>query len=80
MSGRGTAGSRRPSAVTILSGLIVLLAAPTWIIPADTHDRGPSEAMGKDVLVALFRPVRARGRWRVRAATPGARPAEPGRG
>lgn len=74
MSGSGTAGLRCPSAVTILFGLIVLLAALTWIIPAGTHDRGPSEAMGKNVLVAWFRPVRARGRCRERAATPGARP------
>lgn len=80
MSGSGTAGFRGPSGVTILFGLIVLLAAPTWIIPAGTHDRGPSEAIGKDVPVAWFRPVRARGRCRERAAAPGARPTEPGRG
>lgn len=43
---------RFPSAFTILFGLILLVAALTWIIPAGQYARAPSEALGKDVPVA----------------------------
>jgi uncharacterized ion transporter superfamily protein YfcC len=43
---------RFPSAFTILFGLIILVAALTWIIPAGQYARVPSEALGKDVPVA----------------------------
>ncbi len=46
------AGFRFPSAFTILFGLIVLVAALTWIIPAGQYQRVPSEMLGKDVPVA----------------------------
>jgi uncharacterized ion transporter superfamily protein YfcC len=45
-------GFRFPSAFTILFGLILLVAALTWIIPAGQYARAPSEALGKDVPVA----------------------------
>ena len=45
-------GFRFPSAFTILFGLIVLVAALTWIIPAGLYQRVPSEALGKDIPVA----------------------------
>lgn len=45
-------GFRFPSAFTILFGLIILVAALTWIIPAGQYRRIPSEALGKDVPVA----------------------------
>lgn len=45
-------GFRFPSAFTILFGLIVLVAALTWIIPAGQYARVASEALGKDVPVA----------------------------
>ncbi|MBK5926078.1 YfcC family protein [Rhodobaculum claviforme] len=45
-------GFRFPSAFTILFGLIVLVAALTWIIPAGQYERVPSEALGRDVPVA----------------------------
>ena len=45
-------GWRFPSAFTILFGLIILVAALTWIIPAGQYDRVASEALGKDVPVA----------------------------
>lgn len=45
-------GFRFPSAFTILFGLIILVAALTWIIPAGQYARVPSEALGKDVPVA----------------------------
>ena len=43
--------SRFPSAYTILFGLIVLMAALTWIIPAGQYDRVNNEALGKNVPV-----------------------------
>ncbi len=46
------AGFRFPSAFTILFGLIILVAALTWIIPAGQYTRVASEALGKDVPVA----------------------------
>jgi uncharacterized ion transporter superfamily protein YfcC len=52
MSDTEKTGFRFPSAFTILFGLIVLVAALTWIIPAGQYDRVPSEALGKDVPVA----------------------------
>jgi len=45
-------GFRFPSAFTILFGLILLVAALTWIIPAGEYARVTSEALGKDVPVA----------------------------
>ncbi len=45
------AGSRFPSAYTILFVLIVLMAALTWIIPAGQYQRVANEALGKDVPV-----------------------------
>ncbi len=45
-------GFRFPSAFTILFGLIILVAALTWIIPAGQYQRIPSAALGKDVPVA----------------------------
>ena len=45
-------GFRFPSAFTILFGLIILVAALTWIIPAGQYQRVASEALGKDVPVA----------------------------
>jgi len=43
---------RFPSAFTILFGLIILVAALTWIIPAGQYARVASEALGQDVPVA----------------------------
>ena len=43
---------RFPSAFTILLGLILFVAALTWIIPAGRYARVPSEALGKDVPIA----------------------------
>ena len=43
---------RFPSAFTILFGLIILIAALTWVIPAGQYTRVASEALGKDVPVA----------------------------
>lgn len=40
-----------PTAYTILFGLIILVAALTWIIPAGSYDRENNEALGKDVPV-----------------------------
>lgn len=45
-------GLRFPSAFTILFGLIILVAALTWIVPAGLYQRVPSAALGKDVPVA----------------------------
>ena len=45
-------GFRFPSAFTILFGLIVLIAALTWIIPAGQYARVASEALGADVPLA----------------------------
>lgn len=52
MSATEKPGFRFPSAFTILFGLIILVAALTWIIPAGQYQRIPSEALGKDVPVA----------------------------
>jgi len=43
---------RFPSAFTILFGLIVLVAALTWIIPAGQYQRVLNPALGKEVPVA----------------------------
>jgi uncharacterized ion transporter superfamily protein YfcC len=40
-----------PTAYTILFGLIIVVAAATWIVPAGQYDRQKSEALGKDVPV-----------------------------
>lgn len=45
-------GFRFPSAFTILFGLIILVAALTWIIPAGQYARVRSAALGKDIPVA----------------------------
>jgi uncharacterized ion transporter superfamily protein YfcC len=41
-----------PTAYTILFGLLIFVAALTWIIPAGEFERAPNEALGKDVPVA----------------------------
>ncbi len=41
-----------PTAFTILFGLIVLVAALTWIIPAGQYDRVQNAALNKQVPVA----------------------------
>lgn len=40
-----------PTAYTILFGLIILVAALTWIVPAGSYDRVTNEALGRDVPV-----------------------------
>jgi uncharacterized ion transporter superfamily protein YfcC len=45
-------GVRFPTAYSILFGLIAVMAALTWIIPAGLYQRVPSVALGKDVPVA----------------------------
>lgn len=40
-----------PTAYTILFGLIVVVAAATWIVPAGQYERKLSEALGKEVPV-----------------------------
>ena len=40
-----------PTAFTILFGLILFVAALTWLIPAGEYDRVKNEALGKDVPV-----------------------------
>ncbi|WP_417670417.1 YfcC family protein [Roseibium sp.] len=40
-----------PTAFTILFGLIILVAAATWIIPAGEYDRTFNESLGRDVPV-----------------------------
>lgn len=45
-------GFRFPSAFTILFGLIILVAALTWIIPAGQYQRVYNDALGRDVPVA----------------------------
>ncbi|WP_299560703.1 YfcC family protein [uncultured Sulfitobacter sp.] len=42
---------RFPSAFTILFGLIVLVAALSWIVPAGQYDRVTNEALGKETPV-----------------------------
>ena len=44
--------SRFPTAFTILFGLIVLMAALTWFIPAGQYDRAMNEAVGREIAVA----------------------------
>lgn len=44
--------SRFPTAYTILFGLIVLVAALTWVIPAGQYERVVDEAVGRTVAVA----------------------------
>ena len=46
------AGFRFRPAFTIPLGLIILVAVPTWIIPAGLYQRRLSKAVGKDVAVA----------------------------
>ena len=41
-----------PTAYTILFGLIILVAALTWVIPSGQYDRAKNEAVGKEVAVA----------------------------
>lgn len=43
---------RFPSAFTILFGLIILVAALMWIIPAGKYQRIPAETLGTHVPVA----------------------------
>lgn len=45
-------GFRFPSAFTILFGLIILVAALTWIIPAGQYQRVYNDALDRDVPVA----------------------------
>jgi uncharacterized ion transporter superfamily protein YfcC len=45
-------GFRFPTAFTILFGLIVVVAALTWIVPAGQYERAHSEALGRDVPLA----------------------------
>jgi len=40
---------RFPSAIAILFGLIILVAALTWIIPAGQYAHVASEALGQDI-------------------------------
>ncbi len=40
-----------PTAFTILFGLIILVAAATWIVPAGQYDRVENEALGRSVPV-----------------------------
>lgn len=42
---------RFPSAFTILFGLILAMAALTWMLPAGQYDRAPSQTLGKDAPV-----------------------------
>src|SRR5690606_12970795 len=49
-----------PSAFTILFGLIVLVAAMTWIIPAGQYQRAMNPALNREVPVAgTYAPVEA---------------------
>lgn len=41
-----------PTAYTILFGLIIIVAALTWVIPAGQYDRVANEAVGKEIAVA----------------------------
>ena len=43
--------SRFPTAYTILFGLIVIVAALTWIIPAGQYDRAMNEEVGREIAV-----------------------------
>jgi uncharacterized ion transporter superfamily protein YfcC len=44
--------SRFPTAYTILFGLIIFVAALTWIIPAGSYERAMSDAVGREIAVA----------------------------
>ena len=44
--------SRFPTAFTILFGLIVVVAALTWLIPAGQYDRAMNDAVGREIAVA----------------------------
>lgn len=44
--------SRFPTAYTILFGLIILVAALTWLIPAGQYERVMNEEVGREVAVA----------------------------
>lgn len=44
--------SRFPTAYTILFGLIILVAALTWFIPAGQYERVMNEEVGREVAVA----------------------------
>jgi uncharacterized ion transporter superfamily protein YfcC len=44
--------SRFPTAYTILFGLIIFVAALTWIIPAGSYDRVMSESVGREIAVS----------------------------
>jgi uncharacterized ion transporter superfamily protein YfcC len=53
-------GSRFPTAYSILFGLIVFVAALTWIIPAGQYERAVNEDVGREVAVAgTYAPVPA---------------------
>ena len=43
---------RFPTAFTILFGLIILVAALTWIVPAGQYQREINEALDREVPVA----------------------------
>ncbi|RBP32666.1 putative ion transporter superfamily protein YfcC [Marinobacter pelagius] len=43
--------SRFPTAYTILFGLIILVAALTWVIPAGQYERAMNEEVGREVAV-----------------------------
>jgi len=43
--------SRFPTAYTILFGLIILVAALTWIIPAGQYERAMNDEVGREVAV-----------------------------
>ncbi|MFP7671856.1 YfcC family protein [Marivita sp. S0852] len=44
--------SRFPTAYSILFGLIILVAALTWIIPAGQYERAMNEEVGREIAVA----------------------------
>ena len=48
--GQGMA-TRFPTAYTILFGLIIVVAALTWIIPAGQYDRAMNEEVGREIAV-----------------------------
>ena len=48
--GQGMA-ARFPTAYTILFGLIIVVAALTWIIPAGQYDRAMNEEVGREIAV-----------------------------
>lgn len=48
---KGDLASRFPTAYTILFGLIVLMAALTWVIPAGQYQRETNESVGREVAI-----------------------------